>query len=405
MAKFNYTARDRKGARIEGALEVDDRQAVIARLQTMGYFPVRIVETVPPRRFRLSLAAARGRVSQSEVVSFNRQLADLVGSGVPLVKSLGIILNQMRDERLREVITEVNKSVQGGDTLAQAIQRHPKVFNSLAVALVRAGEAGGMLDQVLMRLADFSEKEAELRGKIISSLIYPAVMVGAGSVVIAILLTVVVPRITSVYANVGQALPGITLLLIAITNVLVNYWWMGLAGAAALVVGMRQFLKTQEGRFFYHSLLFRVPILGEIIHKRELALFARTLGNLLRNGVPILQALDITQQVVNNAVVLRDVQKLPPAISQGSSMAAIMGESKIFPDAMVSMVAVGEETAQVDSVLVRIADAYEREVDRSLKTLTSMLEPAIILMLGVVVMFVVIAMLLPILLLDPTAGE
>jgi type II secretion system protein F len=405
MAKFNYTARDRKGARIEGALEVEDRQAVIARLQTMGYFPVRIVEVTPAKRFRLSLSAARGRVSQSELVSFNRQLADLVASGVPLVKSLGIILNQMRDERLREVIGEVSKSVQGGDTLAQAIQRHPKVFDSLAVALVRAGEAGGMLDQVLMRLADFSEKEAELRGKVISSLIYPAVMVGAGTVVIAILLTVVVPRITSVYANVGQALPGITLLLIAITNFLTSYWWIALGGAAALVVGMRQFLKTQEGRFYYHSVLFRVPILGEIIHKRELSLFSRTLGNLLRNGVPILQALDITQSVVNNAVVLRDVQKLPPAISQGSSMASIMGESKIFPDAMVSMVAVGEETAQVDTVLVRIADAYEREVDRSLKTLTSMLEPAIILCLGVVVMFVVIAMLLPILMLDPTAGE
>lgn len=405
MAKFNYTARDRKGARLEGSLEVDDRQAVIARLQTMGYFPVKIVELAPPKRFRFSLAAARGRVSQNDLVSFNRQLADLVGSGVPLVKSLGIILNQMRDERLREVITEVNKSVQGGDTLAQAIQRHPKVFNSLAVALVRAGEAGGMLDQVLMRLADFSEKEAELRGKVVSSLIYPGVMVGAGAIVITILLTVVVPRITSVYQNMNQALPSITLLLIAITNALVAYWWMGLAGAIALVVATRQFLKTQDGRFLYHSVLFRVPILGEIVHKRELALFARTLGNLLRNGVPILQALDITQSVVNNAVVLRDVQKLPPAISQGTSMAVVMSESKVFPDAMVSMVAVGEETAQVDSVLVRIADAYEREVDRSLKTLTSMLEPAIILLLGVVVMFVVIAMLLPILMLDPTAGE
>ena len=405
MGKFTYVARDKNGERIEGSLEVEDRRAVISRLQTMGYFPLKIEDVSPKRASTMSLSSLRGKVSSKDLVSFNRQLADLVGAGVPLVKALSIILNQTRDSVLHEIIADISKNVQAGDTFAKALRRHPRIFNNLSVAMVKAGETGGMLDDVLARLADFSETEADLRGKVLSSLAYPAVMVVAGILVISILLIVVIPRITSVYDNMGQTLPAITLFLIAIATFLRTYWWVSAAVIVGGVLLGKQFLRSKDGRLFYDSLVLRIPVLGDVIHKRELALFARTLGNLLHNGVPILQSLEITEQVVGNTVLLREIQKLPPGISQGASMASIMTECAVFPDIMVSMVAVGEETAQVDGVLVRVSDTYEREVERSLKTLTSMLEPLVILLLGVVVGFVVIAMLLPIMNLDPTGGE
>jgi type II secretion system protein F len=405
MGKFLYVARDRKGERIEGALEVEDRQAVISRLQAMGYFPVKIEDVTPKSRFTLNLSFLSGRVNQKEMVSFNRQLADLVAAGVPLVKALSIIVNQIHDPKLHEIVADICKAVQGGDTLAKAMQRHPKVFNTLSVAMVRAGETGGMLHEVLTRLADFSENEAELRGKVFSSLAYPAVMVFAGIIVIIVLLTVVIPRIITVFSSLNQELPAITVILITITSFLTNYWWVGLSGIAVAVLLGRQFLKTKEGLRLFHTVLLKIPVMGDIVLKRELAMFARTLGNLLRNGVPILQALEITEEVITNVVVKRDVEKLGPAISQGTSMTAIMNESPLFPDVMASMIAVGEETAQVDKILVRVSDTYERDVERALKTLTSMLEPLIILVLGLVVAFVVVAMLLPIMSLDPSGGQ
>lgn len=404
MGKFTYTARDKKGERIEGALEVEDRQAVIQHLQTMGYFPVKIEDVTPKSRQSMTLSALRGKIKSTDMVNFHRQLSDLVSAGVPLVRSLGIILSQIKDEQLHKVISDISKSVQGGDTLAQAMQRHPKVFNKLNIAMVKAGEAGGMLDDVLSRLADFSEAEEALKGKILASLAYPAVMIVAGVIVVSILLVVVIPKITGVYTNMGQELPEITKLLIFITDSLRTYFWLIGLVLGTVIFLAKQFLASKEGKLLYHAFLFKIPILGEVIKKRELSIFARTLGNLLRNGVPILQSIEITEEVVSNQMVARDVRKLVPAISQGSSMANVMGDSDVFPGIMTSMVAVGEETAQIDRVLVRLSDTYEAEVERSLKALTAMIEPLIMLALGLVVGFVVIAMLLPIMSMDPT-GE
>lgn len=406
MPKFTYIARDKSGERIEGALEADDRQAVIARLQATGFFPVKIIDVTPKSTGGLSLSALRGRVSSGELVGFNRQLADLIGAGVPLVRALSIILNQTPEGGLlREVVSDISKSVQSGDSLAAAMKHHPKVFTSLSVAMVRAGETGGMLEDVLERLADFAEKEAELRGKVLSSLAYPAIMVLAGIVVITILVAVVMPKITGVYADLGQTLPVITQMMIGITNVIGQYWWVTALCLAALVFLVSGFLKTEEGKLLFHALLLRVPVLGNVISKREIALFSRTLGNLLRNGVPILSALDITCEVVRNLVVRREARKLAPAISQGGTMAAALENNPIFNSGIVSMIAVGEQTAQLDKVLLKISETSEREVDRSLKTLTSMLEPLIILCLGVVVGFIVISMMLPIMSIDPTREE
>lgn len=402
MAQFRYTAKDPKGKPIEGELEAEDRQAVVGRLQGMGLFPVKI-EDVTPRR-RLSLANLRGSVSSRDLVGFNRQLADLVAAGVPLVKALAIILGQAQPGPLKDIVADLSKRVQGGDTMAQSMQHHPRVFSPLAVAMVRAGETGGMLDDVLQRLADFSEAEADLRGKVFGALAYPLVMVCAGIVVIIVLLTVVIPKITTVYLDMGQALPLITQILIGITDLLYELRFVLPALLVAAVFGIRAFVKSKEGRALFDRLSLAVPVLGTVVHKRELARFARTLGNLLQNGVPILKSLEITEEVVTNSRVREEVSKLHPAISKGGNMAQVMADSPLFPPIMISMVSVGEETGHLHDVLLKVSNSYEAEVDRALKTLTSMLEPLIILALGVLVGFVVIAMLLPIMSLDPTGG-
>jgi general secretion pathway protein F len=405
MAKFVYTARDKKGEKIEGTLEVEDRQAVINRLQTMGFFPVKIQDVTPKSKSAFSISGLRGKVSTTDLVGFNRQLADLVGAGIPLVKALGIILAQTRGEVMREIVADINKNVQSGDSLAQALQRHPKVFSPLTVAMVRAGETGGMLEDVLFRLADYAENEAALKGKVLASLAYPAVMVVAGTLVIIILITVVMPKITGVFADLNQALPLPTQIMMQVSGIVRVYWWIVGIGLVAAVVALRQFFKTAEGRSLRDAVYLRIPILGGVIHKRQLALFTRTLGNLLHNGVPILTALEITTEVIRNVVIQGEVKKVAPSISQGGSMAGTLTDNKFFPPAITSMIAVGEETAQLDKVLLKISDTCEREVDRALKTLTSMLEPLIILALGIVVGFIVISMMLPIMGLDPTAGQ
>ncbi len=402
MPKFTYTAKDTQGKSIDGALEVEDRQAVISRLQSMGYFPVKITDVTPREKF--SLATIRSRVSTGDMVAFNRQLADLVAAGVPLVKALAIILSQIQAPTLREVVTDISKNVQSGDTLAQALQRHPKVFSPLNVALVRAGESGGMLDDVLQRMADYSESEANLKGKVISSLAYPVVMVAAGSIVIMILLTVVIPKITEVYSDLGQTLPLITRQLIFVTDSLVALRYVLPLMAIVAIFLMRMFLKSTEGRAIFDRVLLKIPVFGTVVHRREIAQFCRTLGNLVKNGVPILKALEITQEVISNVVIREEVAKLPVAISQGGAMAETLAGNPLFPSIMVSMIAVGEETGQLDRVLLRISDTYEAQVDRSLKTLTSMLEPLIIVALGIVVGVIVIAMMLPIMTMDPTGG-
>ncbi|MFW6255621.1 MAG: type II secretion system F family protein, partial [Candidatus Sumerlaeota bacterium] len=345
-----------------------------------------------------------GKVPTADLVNFNRQLADLVGSGIPLVKALSIILNQTREDMLRGIVADINKNVQAGDSLAQAMRKHPRVFSPLSVAMVRAGETGGMLDEVLQRLADFAENEQELKGKVVSSLAYPAIMVLAGMAVISVLILVVLPKISGVYSDMGQVLPGITRFMISITDIVGTYWWMVLIGLIAGIIAFQRFMKTAEGRRMFHTAILKIPVIGNVIQKRELALFARTLGNLLRNGVAILTALDITRDVITNTIMRQEVEKLTPSVSQGGNISRTLSDSPLFPATIVSMIAVGEETAQLDDILLKVADTCEREVDRSLKTLTSMLEPLIILGLGLIVGFIVISMMLPIMTLDPTGG-
>lgn len=409
MSTFAYRAKDTKGELIQGTMEAEAEQAVASRLQTMGYFPLDIRDEGKERRTAGGLFQnLRGRrIRTADLTTLNRQLADLISAGVPMVKALNVIVSQTTNEALREVVNQISTDVQGGDTLAQAMAKHPRAFSKLYVAMVRAGETGGtggMLEDVLERLADFAETEQELKGRVQTILIYPCIMVFVGIAAVTILMTVVMPKITKIYIDLNQTLPAITRTLIAISTFVGHFWWAIALGVAALVFALWNFLRTDEGKTLFDTWILRLPIVGTVVQKREVARFARTFGALLRNGVSILPALDIVIEVMANNIVRRDVARIPQEISQGAGVATPLRESKVFPPVVVNMIAIGEETGRLAEVLVRVAQSYEIEVDRSIRALVSLIEPLIILIMGVVVGFIVVAMLLPIFSLDPSAG-
>lgn len=403
MAVFSYKAKDSKGQVIAGSLEAETVNAVISRLQAMGYFPVS-VENESEKKRKVAAVAKRlaRRVSVNDLATFNRQLADLLSSGIPLVRALGVIQNQTANETFVEIIGQIAQDVAGGDSLAGAMAKHPKVFSKLYVAMVRSGEAGGMLDVVLSRLADFAETEAEVRAKIKAALAYPVVMVFAGIGAVTILMTVVMPKILKIYSELNQTLPWPTQALIAVSDFLRTYWLFLFAGIGGGAVALWRVLKTPEGKRAIDRLIVRIPLLGPTIVKREIANFARTFGSLLHNGVSILPALEIVHEVLTNTVVADEVAKIPEHVTQGEGVAGPLKKSKVFPPVVVNMIAIGEETGRLDDVLLKVARSYELEVERAVKTLTSLIEPLIILGMGVVVGFIVIAMLLPIFSIDPS---
>ena len=404
MPTFAYRAKDQKGETISGTMDAEGPHAVAARLQTMGYFPLQIRDEVKRRQSLGGLVQSfrRQRIRTPDLTTFNRQLADLIGAGVTLVKALTIIVSQTSSEAMREIVNQISADVQGGDTLAQSLSKHPRAFSKVYVAMVRAGETGGMLEGVLARLADFAEAEEELKGRVKAMLIYPCIMVTVGIVAVTILMTVVMPKITGIYKDMNQALPGITQTLITISGFLGRFWWIVLGGVVLLAAALWRFVHTTEGKTLFDTWVLQVPVLGTVVQKREIARFARTFGALLRNGVSILPALEIVIEVMTNNIVRREVAQIPQNISQGAGVANPLRNSKVFPPVVVNMIAIGEETGRLADVLSRVAQSYEIEVDRSVRSLVSLIEPLIILSLGLVVGFIVIAMLLPIFSLDPS---
>lgn len=405
MAQYRYKAKDSQGQMIAGTLEADSTGMVISRLQGMGYFPL-TVESDADKKAGPSAASMRAmgrKVGINDLATFNRQLADLLSSGIPLVKALSVIQNQTTSETLKEIITQINQDVSGGDSLAIAMGKHSKVFSKLYCAMVKSGEMGGMLDVVLQRLADFAETEAETRSKIKSALAYPMVMVFAGIGAVITLMTVVMPKILKIYKELNQTLPLPTQILIKVNEFLANYWYVVTILLAAGLIALWRAMKSDEGKRIIDTGIIKIPLLGEMIVKKEIANFARTLGSLLHNGVSILPALDIVYEVLGNKVVADEVAKIPQNVTQGEGVAGPLKKSKVFPPVVVNMIAIGEETGRLDDVLLKISRSYDMEVDRSIKTLTSLIEPLIILGMGLVVGFIVIAMLLPIFSIDPSA--
>lgn len=406
MPQFRYEVKKGPNDTTSGVMEAEDRRSCVARLRDMGYYPLKVEEhkggpvaedgkKARASAPKLDLKKRFQRIKLQERNVFFRQLANLIDSGMIITRALRTLVDQTENPKLSEVVESLRAEVQKGATFADALERHPRLFPPLYVSLVRAGETGGMLEEVLWRIVTFGEQEEELRGKAVSAMVYPAFLSIVGSAAIFILISFVFPKFTAIFEEFGAELPTITLAVMAICDFMGAYWWAVLGGVGLGGYGFRQFARTEKGRNSIDGFLLRVPALSAVIQKYEMAKFARTLGTLLDNGVPVLTALRITSETVTNRTIRAEVANIHKGVTEGESISESLTECPHFPPMVVSMFAVGEESGRIGAVAKRVADAYDVEVDRAVKALTALFEPLLVVIMGVIVGFLVIAMLLP----------
>jgi len=400
MAVYEYTALDKGGKNLNGIIDADSAVAARQKLRSSGVYPVEVRETsAKPKDVpagSVSVSSVFKRVKPGELSATTRQLATLVGAGVTLVAALDALVSQMGNPLLKRTIAQVKESVNEGNSLAHSLDQHPKVFSPIYINMVRAGEASGSLDLVLERLAEFSENQQALRARFRAALAYPVFMFFIGTLILFFLITYVIPNITRVFEEMHQALPVSTLLLMGVSNFLKSFWWLVLLGFVGLILLLRQLKRTSKGRYVWDELKLRFPIIGSINTKMAMARFGRTLGSLLQNGVPVLTALQIVRNIVNNVHIADVIDHAEEEIQAGKSLARTLSQSHWFPPIPVQMIAVGEQSGELENMLNKIADMYEREVEAQAMALTSMLEPVMILLMGSAVAFIVISILLPI---------
>jgi type II secretion system protein F len=395
--QYHYKAKKMSGEVIEGLVEADNRKLVISKLQQMQVFPVSIKEKGGGKGLSAEISLkSLARISRKDVTTFSRQMSDLLRAGLPLVRCLQVITQQTANPKMSAVIKSVSSDVEGGTSFSDAMAKHPKVFNSLYSSMAKAGEAGGMLDQVMERLADFMETEQETRSKIIAAMTYPIFMVVVCILVIFILFTVVVPNFMVMFEESDIQLPMSTQMLIYLTDIIKYGWWFIIGGAVGGGILFYNFIKSESGSLMFDMFKLKLPLIGEFIKKREISKFARTLGTLLANGVQILKALSITESVISNKVLKQDIEKFQDDIKEGKKLSSRMAESDLFPPIAVNMVGVGEETGNLETTLQRVADTFDKETNQIIKAITTIIEPLMIVLMAVVVGFVVFAMIMPI---------
>jgi general secretion pathway protein F len=397
---FTYRARDRSGQAIDGVMEAPDMRAVVDRLQRDAYYPIAIAPQGGRRRVLGFAWPERGvgRVARRDILAFTQQLATLLEAGMPLDRALTIQGELASNPRLRSIVGDVLQSVRGGSSLADALAKHhPRPFSRLYVNMVRAGEKGGTLESTLRRLAEFLEESQEFRDAIVSALIYPALLAGVGAAAVIFLLGFVVPRFATIFSDLDATLPLPTLILLRVSEAIQRYGWLlGIVGLA-VIVAARLALATPAGRLRADRLLLRLPIVGELIVKIEVARFTRILGTLLRGGVALVSALTVVTELLANRALARAVETLSDGVRRGAGLAQPIADAFVFPPLAVHMVRVGEETGRLEDTLLRIAATYEADSRKLLKRLITLIEPCVILVMGVLVGFIVVAMLLAIL--------
>ena len=389
MPTFTYTARTVSGDLKTATLDAPSREEVIAQLRRQRLSVVKVDEAKAKK-------GPRGRVKMRDIVIFTRQFSTMINAGLPLVQALDILAKQSENPVLSAVTRAVVFDVESGHTVADALGRHPKAFTELYVNMVAAGEAGGILDTILMRLATFLEKNDALVRKVKGAMTYPLVIMSVAAIAILVLLIKVIPVFETMFGSVGLALPLPTRIVIGLSNFLQGYWWALLLGGAAVGFAIKQYYATSNGRLVLDRLMLRLPVLGDVIRKSSVSRFTRTLGTLISSGVSILDGLEITAKTSGNRVIHDAIMASRASIAGGDTIAAPLQKSAVFPPMVISMIAVGEQTGGLDEMLSKIADFYDDEVDAAVSTLMSLLEPLMIVFLGVVVGGMVVAMYLPI---------
>ena len=401
MAVFVYTGRTRSGQTITGEMEAATREAVAAKLRTQQI----IATNVRGKPRDITIPGFGGGVDEKEIVIFTRQFATLIDAGLPLVQCLEILASQQENKVFKKALTEIRQSVEGGLTFAAALKQHPKIFTSLYANMVEAGEAGGILDTILNRLAIYMEKAMALKKKVKSAMIYPSTIVTVAMVVVIFLLIFVIPTFKAMFEGFGAALPLPTVIILDLSRLMITYWYLLLGIPVGLVVGLRMWYKTAAGKLAVDTFMLKTPVFGLLIRKVAVAKFTRTLGTLISSGVAILDGLDITARTAGNKVVERAVLQTRASIAEGKTIAEPLKASGVFPPMVVQMIAVGEQTGALDAMLGKIADFYDEEVDTAVGNLTALLEPMLMVFLGVIIGGVVIAMYLPIFKLVTVVGK
>jgi general secretion pathway protein F len=397
MPVFSYRAADRRGQTVDGVMEAPDVRAVIERLHREAYFPVKVApQTERSAWWNLSLGFSSG-IRSRDLLAMTQQLATLVEAGMPLDRALSILEELAPHPRVKVVITDLLHSVRGGASLSDALAKHhPRPFSRLYINMVRAGEKGGVLEATLRRLAEFQESRQAFTEAIVSAMLYPAVITTVGAGAIVFLMTFVIPRFAEIFKDLGQAIPVPTQILLSTSVVMRSYWWVGVLAIGGAILAWRMWTGTAEGRRQWDQFLLRAPLLGPLVIKIETARFTRTLGTMLKSGVPVLGALAVVGDIMSNLIIGQAVGRLADSVKRGGTVAAAMQEHTPFPPLATHMVRVGEETGRLEEMLLKTADTVEGDVRSELKRVIGLLEPAVILAMGVVVAFIVVAMLLAI---------
>ena len=395
---FTYKVKDKQAKVLSGNLEAESQSAVAQKLRSMGYTIISIAEkTEAPtveelfQRFQMFQ-----RVKSKDLAVFSRQFATMINAGLPITRCLSILAEQTTNSFLAKVITDVQKDVEAGQALSTAMAKHPKAFSTMFVSMVRAGEASGVLDQILLRIADHLQADMELKGKIKSAMAYPVVMFGITIIITFVMITFLVPVFAKMFKDMGGELPFATRMLIMMSDVINSVYGLLILGVLiGAVFGFKAFKKTEQGNYIWDSFKLKLPVFGQLVAKVSLARFARTLGTLMASGTPILNALDIVSDTVGNAVVSKGVMAARVSIKEGETIAKPLSESKVFPPMVIQMINVGEETGALETMCVKIADFYEQEVGNAVEALTSMIEPLLIVFLGIIVGGIIVALYLP----------
>lgn len=402
MPQFKYEAKRGPSSVDSGVIQAESRRAAVARLREMGFLPISVEEDTGKDKPGMSVRALLP-VSLKERNVFFRQLATLFDSGMPLTRCLTTLAEQSGNPKLTRVIEQLREDVEKGSTFAEALERHPDLFPAMYCSLVRAGESGGMLEEVLWRIVAYGERDEELRGTVINALVYPAFLMFMGSVAIFILVSFVFPKFETVFGDFQQGLPWMTQVVMAVCKFMGRFWWAVLLVLAGLIGGLVAWARSEAGRLQLDTAVLRVPVVRAVATKYTMGQFARTLGTLLDNGVPILTSLRITVDTLSNRAIAGQIQAVEERVAEGGSVSSGLAESEFFPPMVVNMFSVGEESGRIGEVTTRMADAYDIEVDRAVKAMTALLEPLLIVVMAVIVGFLVIAMLLPILTMSATA--
>lgn len=387
MPVYSYTAATLEGATIEGVVEASDERGAVEKIRNTGVIPIKI--SAPGRGLGKTFAF---RSSRGDLLTFTTELSALLSAGLPIDRSLNILAEISEGSQMKEVIHSVLTGIRGGSSFSEALQKHPGIFSRLYISMIRAGETGGVLDIVLDKLTEFLETAKELRDSVVSAMVYPLILTFTGGISIVILLTFVIPRFSSIFSEIGGNLPLSTQIILTISQALRSYWWIVFPMIIAAFALVKFYAGTQKGAYKWDEL--KLKLLGDVIRKLETARFCRTLGTLLRSGVPFLQALTNAKDVIGNRIIAGSVGAVIKNVREGKGIAGPLIEADAFPQLALSMIKVGEETGQLDTMLLKVAATYEKGLRDAVKRFMSLLEPAIILAMGVIIAFIVVSMLM-----------